>query len=492
MDRTIVYAGQQPTDTVWLSAERNKMVALAYMAQATFGTPTVVDGLACIPTVPASLAVQIGNGSIYTLTSLDPTAYGSMSLDAVDQIVKQGIALSVPNLTLTPPGTSGQAINYLIQAELVEQDTGVALLPYFNSAQPLVPFNGPNGSGTSQPTVRQCTLVVQAKAGVAATAGSQVTPSPDAGFVGLYAVTVANGATALTSAQITQLATAPFLSVKLPQVPTWVQAGSYLRGADTGTANAMVVTLSPVPTAPPALLLIRKAAVANSGAMTISVNNTVYSLLNSDGSALIANEMSSNFLALLGYDGTSYRFLNSGTTTAVGSLTANAGEGISVTGSAVVALNVPSLAPPTAPIAATDLFAFFSQGDTHHRGLPYSSLKSKLATDIIPNPTKSLTTPGYFIIPGGLILQWGYQAWPGATGSVAGEGNNKLVNFPIAFPTACVYADATIDNSINNAYVDIGMQIYSLTTSGMNLFAQFMYNAGATQPPGFWWFAIGY
>lgn len=46
---------------------------------------------------------------------------------------------------------------------------------------------------------------------------------------------------------------------------------------------------------------------------------------------------------------------------------------------------------------------------------------------------QSLATPGYQKLPGGLILQWG-------TTSVT-NGSTATFTFPVAFPTACVFAD---------------------------------------------------
>jgi len=374
LDRQIVYAGQQPTADVILKAERAKMVAQGVGLEAILGTSTVVDGLACVPTVPASLAVQVGAGSIYQLANVDATAYGSLPVDLVDNIIKQGIIFATTSLTLTPPGTSGQAVNYLIQAQLQESDTGSTVLPYFNSAQPTVPFSGPAGSGTAQPTVRQCVVALQAKAGVAATAGSQVTPSPDAGWVGLYAVTVANGATALTSGQIAQLTSAPFISVKLPNVPTWVQAGTYLFATDTGTANAIGVTLSPQPSTPPQHIFVKKIASPNTTGMTVTVNGVgTFALLEADGTAIPSGGFPASYLGHLSWDGTSYRLVNGVSTTAVGSLSASSGEGINVAGGGAVSLNFPSLTDnPT--VGTGDLFGYYNQADGHHRVLTKSEL----------------------------------------------------------------------------------------------------------------------
>jgi len=371
MDRSIVYPTEQPTANTWLGVERAKMIAQGYLSQGILGVNTIVDGFGCIPTIPASLAVTINPGSIYQLESVDNTPYSSLPIDPVHQIMKQGISLDPVNLTLTPPNTSGQAINYLIQAEFSEQDTGNQVLPYFNSANPLVPFSGPAGSGISQPTLRQGLVSLIAKAGVAATAGTQVTPTPDAGFVGLWVVTVANAAAQLTSAQIVQYGPAPFISVKLPQVPLWVQQGSFWQEVDTGTANAIIVAPTPVPLSPPGNLFIRKINTPNNGPMTITIvgqngNLGPFTVIHAQGSPIANGDMPGNFLMHLNWDGTSYRILNAKIATAVGSIPASSGEGINVTGGGVVSLNYPSLVDEPI-INNVDLFSFWSVGDNHHR-----------------------------------------------------------------------------------------------------------------------------
>ncbi|NDB82717.1 MAG: hypothetical protein EB127_08255 [Alphaproteobacteria bacterium] len=69
---------------------------------------------------------------------------------------------------------------------------------------------------------------------------------------------------------------------------------------------------------------------------------------------------------------------------------------------------------------------------------------SKLALSAVTadriNLVTSLSSNGYQIMPGGLIMQWG------TSDSLAGDGNQTL-NFPIAFPTACLRAFASITNS---------------------------------------------
>jgi len=216
MDRNLVYPGSIPLDTDLLNLNRSAMVALGYLAQAVLGTSVVVDGLACTPTVPASMTVKIGSGSITQFSVVDNLAYGSLPADTADALVKLGINLSTTSLTLTAPTTSGQAVNYLIQAAFQESDTNPVVLPYYNAANPAQPYSGPTNSGIAQNTSRIQRVQLQAKSGAPATSGSQLTPPVDNGYVGLYVITVAYGQATIGSANITQLPAAPFLAWKLP------------------------------------------------------------------------------------------------------------------------------------------------------------------------------------------------------------------------------------------------------------------------------------
>ena len=218
MDRNLVYPGSIPLDTDLLGTNRHTMIALGYLAQAMLGTNTVVDGLACIPTTPASMTVTIGAGSISQLGVVDGLAYGSLAADAADPLVKMGINLAPTSLTLTAPTTSGQSINYLIQAALQESDSDPVVLPYYNAANPSQPYSGPTNSGVAQNTRRIQRVQLGVKPGVPATTGTQTTPPVDNGWVGLYVITVSYGQTTIAAGSIMQLTTAPFLAWKLPEL----------------------------------------------------------------------------------------------------------------------------------------------------------------------------------------------------------------------------------------------------------------------------------
>jgi hypothetical protein len=199
-----------------LYPNRNAMVGIAALTAATLGTGVVVDGLSCTPTAPASLTVVVGPGSITQLSSLDASAYGSLAADVADQIVKTGINLQPANFTLAVPSSSGQSINYLIEAAFSETDADPVVLPYVNAANPAQAFSGPANAGTAQNTQRIQRVQLQVKPGIAGSSGSQATPPVDTGWVGLYVITVNYGQLAITSSSIAVASGAPFLQYKLP------------------------------------------------------------------------------------------------------------------------------------------------------------------------------------------------------------------------------------------------------------------------------------
>jgi hypothetical protein len=217
MDRQIVYPGSIPLDTDLLSIQRNVMVAMGYLAQATLGTTTIADGLACTPTSPASLSIVIGPGSITQFGVVDSEPFGTLAALA-DPLVRIGVNLNPSTFTLTPPTTPGQSINYLVEASLLEVDATPLTLPYYNAANPAYPFSGPNNTGVAQATQRLQSVQLQIKAGVPATTGQQGTPAVDAGWAALYVIGVPASATAITAQNIFVSALAPFIFWKLPQL----------------------------------------------------------------------------------------------------------------------------------------------------------------------------------------------------------------------------------------------------------------------------------
>ncbi len=241
MDRSIVYPGSIPLDTDILNLQQRTMAAIGALVQSSFGTSTFADGLACTQTTVPSLSVTVAQGWLGSLTTLEPNAYGSISADAVTPLMKMGINLSATQLgPMSAPGTAGQSVVYLVQASFSEADTSAVVLPYYNASNPAVPYSGPANAGTSQNTKRAQTVTLQLKQGTATTTGSQTTPAPDSGFTGLYAITIANGATTVVNANIATLPTSPFIQWKLPNLTPGFSRILTFTGSTTWTCPAGV------------------------------------------------------------------------------------------------------------------------------------------------------------------------------------------------------------------------------------------------------------
>lgn len=225
MDRPIVYPDEGAADTDLLRGWKAAMVAHGWLIQAVLGTNTWVAGCGCTP--GTGLTVSVAPGAIFAQEQTDATAYGTLGTDTT-LLMKEGLLLAASVLSCPAPGTSGQSINYLIEAQYQDVDGGSLVLPYYNSANPALPYSGPGNTGTSQPTLRQGVLALQVKAGTAATTGSQTTPAPDSGWVGLWVVTVANGAVSISTGNISQYPYAPFIGPALPQkeIFTYDQSGA--------------------------------------------------------------------------------------------------------------------------------------------------------------------------------------------------------------------------------------------------------------------------
>ncbi len=211
MDRQTVYPGAIPLETDLLNTNKYAMIGLAKLSAAMLGTSTMLNGMACTPTGPASLQVYVAPGEIYALANIDGTAYSSLAADTTHSILKQGISLDQVTLSCPAPGTAGQSINYLVQIAYQDTDANAVVLPYYNASNPSQAYSGPANSGTAQNTVRKGVCTIAAKAGIAATTGSQTTPAPDSGYVGAWVVTVANGQTQITSPNISAYPGAQFL-----------------------------------------------------------------------------------------------------------------------------------------------------------------------------------------------------------------------------------------------------------------------------------------
>ena len=198
-DRTLIQTQEQLTTVDSLNSQQNYYIALSRFMGELVDFPAL-GGFLCTQTVVPSLNVLIGAGEIYSQEATDTTDYGTPPNDIPADptlILKQGIYYGGEFATPAPV-TIGDSINYLIQIAFQELD-GVP--------EPRVFFTGPV---TTINTQRQDIAVVEIKAGTPAPTGTQGTPTPDAGFVGAWVITVAYGQTTVTSGNISQYSGAPF------------------------------------------------------------------------------------------------------------------------------------------------------------------------------------------------------------------------------------------------------------------------------------------
>ncbi|MCU1758697.1 hypothetical protein NTD84_03050 [Pseudomonas sp. 14P_8.1_Bac3] len=268
MDRQIVYPGQILPETSLLQMAKDAMIGVAKLSAAVLGTSTMANGFAVTPTGPASLQVICAPGEIYSLTSIDALAFSTLPADTTHSIMKQGILLDGVTLSCPAPGTTGQSINYLVQVTYQDTDSTPVLLPYYNSANPAMPYSGMGNNGLTQNTNRKGAAVVAVKAGASAVTGSQVTPAPDAGYIGLYVVTVAFGQTTITAGNIAQYSGAPLLPAGLLQS---MQSGQTLNANDIGTANTYAANFTPAITSlTDKMRVCIKVANANTAASTFT------------------------------------------------------------------------------------------------------------------------------------------------------------------------------------------------------------------------------
>lgn len=266
MDRTTLYREEVPLVGDLLPMARGAYEAFGLFALDFLGATTLAAGFACAPTAPASLAVNVGPGRVYALQALEATSWGTYAggggipsssglpadTNPDHQILKQGIQRDTQQFALAAPTTPGQSINYLVEAAFSESDTAAVSRTFFNAAAPSSPLSG------SVSASRLDQAVVTAKAGIAATTGSQVTPAPDTGNVGLWVVTVAygqtsvtagniaaypNAPTVLTQAQLLALITACYGPANPPGIPQVTGLSAALAALTPGLAQSAIVGL---------------------------------------------------------------------------------------------------------------------------------------------------------------------------------------------------------------------------------------------------------
>lgn len=249
--RPIIYSLAQIRSFDILWGFRDALIATCDLAEMTLGNQsTVIDGFLASPTGPASLVINLTSGMILSLAAVDALVYGSLSADS-DQIMQIGQAAAGP-ITFNTSGLSADQNKWaLVQVgfaqadDIPSDDPNGGVLPYVNVSNPLDPFEGPNNSGAMQNTRRKGLAVVQIIYGAAATTGSEVPPTPSAGFAPLYLVNLTFGQTAITSVQLagptafSGYQNAPYFPGVIGSIPGGT--GSH-HGGIAGQANKIVLT----------------------------------------------------------------------------------------------------------------------------------------------------------------------------------------------------------------------------------------------------------
>ena len=355
MDRRIVFVGAIPQDIDVLQSNLDPYFAVSKLADAVLGKTQILNNFACTPTSPAGMTVNVGFGEVYSVQQVDTTDYGSITTNT-NQIVKQGVTFNTTNLSCPAPGTIGYSINYLVQVSFNETDTNSAVLPYYNSSNINAPLSGPGNSGEAQNTVRQDGVIVSVKTGIAATTGTQTTPSPDTGYTGAYVVTVAYGQTTITSGNISVYSAASFINETLTQKvsqPTgdlrWaqiarVQSGFYWFGADTGTTNSVISTVTPAIVGySQGNIFNILIANTNTGSSTININGAgSLTIKLTNGNNINPGDLLAGMLAEFQYDGTNMQLLNPASTVLASQIQNSSFIYVTDTGSANAYLGAPT------------------------------------------------------------------------------------------------------------------------------------------------------
>jgi len=200
MLRQTVYFGQQLADSDVLSLEQFAQKDLALFILDAFGggTSPFYAGLAVIPGSDNLLDLGIGAGRVYKGLPEDGTPWGSIShgisADATT-VLKFGSNDALldnyqdPTNLFVSPGAGSNY--YLLEATLLEEDTNLELLTFTDTA----------GIYTTQYMYQNRVVAIQFKVKGPSTVS---TPTVDAGYVGVAAITIPSGVTQMLAGYINQ------------------------------------------------------------------------------------------------------------------------------------------------------------------------------------------------------------------------------------------------------------------------------------------------
>ena len=223
MDKTPWNSEQGVTSYDLNNMSKDAQKGIGWAIQSLLGsTLSLINGFTASQTSSPSLSINLTHGWIYQLANIDSSPIGSLPADT-NQIIQQGFALAQSVALNTSSMSAGQQQYWLIQANFSQVDqvrTGDptnGLRPFYNSANPPQPLQGPDGLGGTIATVRLGQAVITAQPGTPAAAGTNVPPSASAGCVGLYLINLSYGQTAITNGQIS--VAGPGVYSGYPQAP---------------------------------------------------------------------------------------------------------------------------------------------------------------------------------------------------------------------------------------------------------------------------------
>jgi len=338
--RVTVYTNQVPFETDILRSNLYIMTAVSRLAKTILATgnsnATLACDLSCTPVSPGGLSVDVGPGAIYSYENLDSTAYGVLPADTNPdhKLFKQGINFDPVNFPTPAPVVNGDSIIYLIQASFSTTDVNDVSRPYFNSTDPNDPIFNNNFD------TREDSVALSLKSGTSAP--SPTPPTPDAGKIPLYYVTVTYGQTVIISGNITIATNAPFITEGLMNkisavgavTPIQLQNSTPIYAPNIGTANALVANVTPAygayQTGTRIFVLVPN---SNTGPSTLQINSNpalaIQVMTQMGLKALAGGEMLGGGVYELFHNGTVFQLLNpngaEGGTIQIGRITMQSG-----------------------------------------------------------------------------------------------------------------------------------------------------------------------
>lgn len=304
MNRNQTFTNEQLSAKDTCNTNIYAMVGIAQLAEGILGEGPFLNNLQCTQATVPNLTVYLEPGEIYSMQNIDDTNFGPILADTTHQILKCGVLLDQEIIPLTAPATPGDSIIYLIQIEFTEVDDQSESRPY--------------AGGSPSPTLTRRADLLGYSIKASTPAVTPTPPTPDAGFVGAWLVTVANGQTAILNANIVAYPNAPFIDEKLGDkisqttaetlfpLKSQIQSGALTYASTSGT-DTYTASLAP-------------ALAGYSTGMTLNINfatpNTVtnptlnvngrgaITIKNSDGTAILAGQCTGQ--RTLKYDGTDF------------------------------------------------------------------------------------------------------------------------------------------------------------------------------------------